>query len=90
MFPEDPKARSDFRAGTLYAIWGPWIYYGQVCADNQSPSFVVVIDRLLPRLPYWSHQSCRGYPSTALPSDGHFDAAWAVNDELRFSVTFEV
>jgi hypothetical protein len=36
MFPEDPKARSDFRTGTLYAIWGAgdWIYYGQVCADK--------------------------------------------------------
>jgi hypothetical protein len=36
MFEENPKARSDFKAGTLYAIWGPadWIYYGQVGADK--------------------------------------------------------
>jgi hypothetical protein len=36
MFEENPQARSDFKAGTLYAIWGPadWIYYGQVAADK--------------------------------------------------------
>jgi hypothetical protein len=36
MFEEDPKARSDFKAGTLYAIWGvaDWIYYGQVAVDK--------------------------------------------------------
>jgi hypothetical protein len=36
MFEENPKARSDFKAGTLYAIWGiaDWIYYGQVTVDK--------------------------------------------------------
>ena len=36
MFPEDPKARTDLNAGTLYAIWGTgdWIYYGQVAGDK--------------------------------------------------------
>jgi len=36
MFEENPKARSDFKAGTLYAILGiaDWIYYGQVTVDK--------------------------------------------------------
>jgi len=36
MFAEDPKARADVKAGTLYATWGlaDWIYYGQVAADK--------------------------------------------------------
>ena len=36
MFEENPKARSDLKPGTLYAIWGiaGWIYYGQVAADK--------------------------------------------------------
>ena len=41
MFEEDPKARSDFKAGTLYAIWGiaDWIYYGQVAVDKSVAFF---------------------------------------------------
>lgn len=41
MFDEDPKARSDFKAGTLYAIWGvaDWIYYGQVAVDKSVAFF---------------------------------------------------
>jgi hypothetical protein len=36
VFPKDPRARSDFRAGALYAIWGigDGIYYGQMAADK--------------------------------------------------------
>ena len=36
MFAPDPNARSDLKAGTLYAIWGigNWIHYGQVAADK--------------------------------------------------------
>jgi hypothetical protein len=41
MFEENPKARSDFKAGTLYAIWGmaDWIYYGQVAVDKSVAFF---------------------------------------------------
>jgi len=41
MFEEEPKARSDFKAGTLYAIWGiaDWIYYGQVAVDKSVAFF---------------------------------------------------
>jgi len=41
VFEEDPKARSDFKAGTLYAIWGiaDWIYYGQVAVDKSVAFF---------------------------------------------------
>jgi hypothetical protein len=41
MFEEDPKARADFKAGTLYAIWGiaDWIYYGQVAVDKSVAFF---------------------------------------------------
>jgi hypothetical protein len=36
MFEQNPKARADFKAGTLYAISGlaGWIYYGQVAVDK--------------------------------------------------------
>src|SRR4051812_14688286 len=46
MFEENPKARADLRAGTLYAIWGPadWIYYGQIAADK-SVAFYLRRDR---------------------------------------------
>jgi hypothetical protein len=42
MFQEMPKACSDFKAGTLYAIWGiaDWIYYGQVAADKSVAFFL--------------------------------------------------
>jgi hypothetical protein len=48
VFAKDPKARSDLRAGTLYAIWGvaDWIYYGQVTADK-SVAFFARRDREL-------------------------------------------
>jgi hypothetical protein len=41
VFEEDAKARSDFKAGTLYAIWGiaDWIYYGQVAVDKSVAFF---------------------------------------------------
>jgi len=41
VFEQDPKARSDFKAGTLYAIWGigDWIYYGQVAVDKSVAFF---------------------------------------------------
>jgi len=41
VFEENPKARSDFKAGTLYAIWGiaDWIYYGQVAVDKSVAFF---------------------------------------------------
>ncbi|MBR1214746.1 hypothetical protein [Bradyrhizobium sp. JYMT SZCCT0180] len=46
VFEGDPKARSDFKAGTLYAISGiaDWIYYGQVAVD-QSVAFFSRRDR---------------------------------------------
>jgi hypothetical protein len=42
MFEEIPKARSDFKAGTLYAIWGiaDWIYYCQVAVDKSVAFFL--------------------------------------------------
>jgi hypothetical protein len=41
MFEKDPKARADFKVGTLYAIWGlaDWIYYGQVAVDKSVAFF---------------------------------------------------
>jgi hypothetical protein len=41
VFEENPKARSDLKAGTLYAIWGiaDWIYYGQVAVDKSVAFF---------------------------------------------------
>jgi hypothetical protein len=41
VFEEKPKARSDFTAGTLYAISGvaDWIYYGQVAVDKSVAFF---------------------------------------------------
>jgi hypothetical protein len=41
MFEKNPNARADFKAGTLYAIWGlaDWIYYGQVAVDKSVAFF---------------------------------------------------
>ncbi|MFA5970161.1 MAG: hypothetical protein WC816_13085 [Sphingomonas sp.] len=37
MFEEQPKARADMKAGTLYAVTGDsgWIYYGQVTHEKK-------------------------------------------------------
>jgi len=41
VFAEDPTARSDFRPGMLYAVWGvaDWIYYGQIAGDRSVAFF---------------------------------------------------
>jgi hypothetical protein len=76
MFEEIPKARSDFKAGTLYAIWGiaGWIYYGQLLI-NPLRSFFAVIEKLLQAGMYWSRRLCRGWGWILRPSAGHFGRA---------------
>jgi hypothetical protein len=71
VFPEDPKARSDLRAGTLYAVWGAgdWIYYGQVASDK-SVGFFARRDREIAGVEEVLDSSIMSRVPVAFPSVG--------------------